>query len=143
MARKHGKSGQVLMDLGGSPGSPVGGSPYAPVAVGDINAWTLSMKTDRVDVTCFGDTNKQRVAGLPDYSGTVSGFWNPSGTIPTIIAAVLAGDTVFLRLMPDTADTTNYFEGLANLDADLDCSATGAVTFKGTWDAAGNWTQAA
>lgn len=131
MARKHGKFGQVLMD-------ETGGSPYTPTALGDLNAWTLDMATDRVEVTSFGDTNKQRVAGLPDFSGTFGGFWN-STTSPRIFDVVLAGTPAFLRLVPGSDEPTYYFEGLANLDGSLDVSATGAVTFSGNWDAAGNW----
>ena len=36
--------------------------------------WTLDMTTDTVEVTAFGDQNKQYVQGLPDISGTLSGF---------------------------------------------------------------------
>jgi len=129
--RKHGKRGQLLMDT-----TPTG-SPITPVAIADLNAWTLDMSTDRVDVTAFGDTNKQRVTGLPDFSGTLGGFWNPASS-PTYFAAVLAGTAVQLRLVPDTTDT-GYFEGLANIDGSINVSATGAITIAGRWDAAGNW----
>jgi hypothetical protein len=138
--RIHGRYGQVLMDLGGSPGSPVGGSPYAPVAVGDVRSYTLSMKTDRVEVTAFGDTNKRRVAGLPDYSGNLSFWYNSTGDTLTIASAILAGTPVFLRLVPDSREASIYFEGLANLDGELSVDVGGAVSFNGTWDAAGSWT---
>jgi hypothetical protein len=139
MPRIHGKSGKVLMDLGGSPGSPVGGAPYAPVEVADISGFTLNMSTDRVEVTAFGDTNKQRVAGLPDFSGDISGFWN-SASGPAFFGVVLGGQPVFLRLMPNRNEPTYYFEGLANLDGTLEVPVNGAATITGTWDAAGNWT---
>lgn len=138
MARIHGKHGQVLMDLGGSPGSPVGGSPYAPVAIGDVDAWTLDLSTDRVEVTCFGDTNKQRVTGLPDFSGTIAGQWNKD-TTPSLMAVVLGGSPVFLRLVPNRNEATYYFEGLANIDGSINCAANGSVSFAGKWDAAGDW----
>jgi len=133
MARIHGKKGQVLLDS--TPASPV-----TPVAVADLNDWTLDMSTDRVDVTAFGDTNKQKVSGLPDFSGTVGGFWN-SVSSPTFFAIVLGGVTSWLRLMPSTAEPTYYFEGLANLDGSIKVSANGAVTISGKFDAAGNWVQ--
>jgi len=132
MARKHGKRGQILWDT-----TPTG-SPITLVALGDLNAWTLDMSTDRVEVTAFGDTNKQRVTGLPDFSGTMGGFWNPTSA-PTYFGAVLAGTPVQQRLVPDTSDT-GYFEGLANVDGSVNVSATGAITIAGRWDAAGNWT---
>lgn len=130
--RIHGKHGEVQMDA-------TGGS--TPVAVADLNAWTLDMSKDRVEVTAFGDTNKQRVAGLPDYSGTLGGWWN-SASSPAFFDAVLGDIAVMLHLIPDNVEPTNYFSGLANLDGSVNVSATGAVSIAGKWDAAGNWTMA-
>lgn len=129
--RLHGKNGRIQMD-------PAGGA--ALVTMGDLNSWTLDMGTDRVEVTAFGDTNKQRVSGLPDYSGDLGGFWNAVATSsPVYFAAVLAGNPVTLRLIPNNNDPTVYFQGLANIDGGVSVSATGAVSTKGKWDAAGNW----
>ena len=131
MARIHGKNGQVKIDT--TPASPV-----SPVVVADLNEFTLDMSMDRVDVTAFGDTNKQRVTGLPDFSGTLGGFWN-SASSPGFFAIVLSAAAVWLRLIPNSVEPTYYFEGLANIDGSLNVSATGAVTISGKWDAAGNW----
>lgn len=131
MARIHGKTGQILMDT--TPASPV-----TPVALADVNSFTIDLGTDKVDVTCFGDTNKQKVVGLPDYSGTITGFWNKLSS-PTIFAVILASATAWLRLLPNSAEPTYMFEGLAYLDGSLNVSATGAVSFSSKWDAAGNW----
>lgn len=129
--RLHGKNGRIQMD-------PTGGSTL--VTLGDMTNWSLDAGTDRVDVTAFGDTNKRRVAGLPDYSGNLSGWWNAlASSSPAYFAAVLAGLPVKLRLIPNILDPTVYFEGLANVDGGLDVSATGAIATKGKWDAAGNW----
>jgi hypothetical protein len=130
--RLHGKTGQVKMD-------PAGGG--AVVTVADLNAWTLDMATARVEVTAFGDTNIRRVSGLPDFSGTLAGWWN-AATSPAYFMAVLAGVPVTLRLIPNTADPTVFFNGLANIDGSVNVSATGGVTIAGKWDAAGNWTMA-
>ena len=133
-SRLHGKTGQIQMD-------PAGGA--ALVVLADMNTWSLDMSTDRVDVTAFGDTNKQRKAGLPDFSGDLGGWWNAVATSsPVYFAAVLAGVPVTLRLIPNSADPTTYFQGLANVDGAVSVSATGAVSTKGKWDAAGNWTLA-
>jgi|SRR5262245_64613489 len=132
MARIHGKNGQVMMD-------PTGGA--TPVEVADLNAWTLDMAKDRVEVTAFGDTNKKRVAGLPDYSGTVGGWWN-SVSSPTFFDAVLGDAAVMLKLVPNELEPTYFFTGLANLDGSINVSATGAVSISGKWDAADNWTMA-
>lgn len=129
--RLHGKNGRVQMD-------PAGGS--ALVTLGDIDGWTLDMATAREVVTAFGDTNVRRVAGLPDFSGTLSAWWNAvASSSPAYFAAVLAGTPVTLRLIPNTLDPTVYFQGLANVDGSVNVSATGAIKNSGKWDAAGNW----
>ena len=133
--RLHGKDGRVQMDAGGV-GSPL-------VTLGDMNGWTLSMSTAREVVTAFEDTNVRRVAGLPDFAGTLSMWWNAvASSSPAYFAAVLAGDPVWLRLFPNKDDSTVFFEGLANVDGGVNVSATGAVGGTGSWDAAGNWTLA-
>jgi len=129
--RIHGKNGQVKMDT--TPASPV-----TPIVVADLNAWTLDLSQDRVDVTCFGDTNKRRVTGLPDYSGTLAGCWN-SATSPILFTVILGVIAVWLRLIPDSTEPTYFFEGLANVDGSLNVDASGAVTISSKWDAAGNW----
>lgn len=137
--RIHGRHGKVMMDLGGSPGSPAGGSPFAPLEVGDVRNFTLSMKTDRVEVTAFGDGNKRRVAGLPDYTGSIGFWYNSTGNALEILAAIMAGSPIGLRLIPDRREAGIYFEGPANLDGELNVDVNGAVSFDGTWDAAGRW----
>jgi hypothetical protein len=131
--RIHGKNGQVLMD-------PTGGA--TPVLVADLNSWTLDASKARVEATAFGDTNIIRLAGLPDYSGTVAGWYDKVSA--GIFFDVVFGDVApMLQLVPDSADVlTDYFQGLANLDGSVNCSATGAVAISGKWDAAANWTYA-
>jgi hypothetical protein len=90
-------------------------------------------------VTCFGDTNKQKVTGLPDYSGTFGGFWDSTTTPTAVFDVILGSVTPFLHLIPDTAAPTHLFKGLANLDGSISVSATGAVSISGTFDAAGPW----
>jgi len=131
MARIHGSRGQVLMD-------PTGGSTL--VVVADMAAWTLDMDRDVVDVTAFGDTNKQSVLGLPNYSGTFAAFYN-APTVGIVIDAIMGSVAVNLKLVPDAlAIATNFFAGLAYLSGGLNVSATGAVTMSGKYVAAGNWT---
>ena len=132
MARIHGKHGQVKMD-------PTGGA--TTVLVADLNAWTLDASKDRVDVTCFGDTNKQMVVGLPSYSGTYGGQWN-SISSPTLFEAIFGDVAVMLELIPSSLEPTYLFKGLANLDGAINCDSKGSVTISGKWDAAGNWTMA-
>lgn len=127
--RIHGKHGQVKID-------PTGGA--TAVVQADMNAWTLDASKDRVDVTAFGDTNKQRVAGLPDYSGTLSAWYEKTSSLAFF--DIVFGDVApTLQLIPDSLDPTNFFEGKANIDGSINCSATGAVSISGKWDAAGPW----
>src|SRR5262245_12314810 len=127
--RIHGKNGQVKMD-------PAGGT--ALVIVADISEWTLDASKNRVEVTAFGDTNKIRVAGLPDYSGTVAGWWETTSS-PLFFNVVFGNVAATLHLVPDTTIAGEFFEGKANLDGSVNCSATGAVSISGKWDAAGPW----
>lgn len=130
MARIHGSRGQVLMDV-------TGGSSFAVVA--DMAAWTLDMDRDVVDVTAFGDTNKQSVLGLPNYSGTYNAFYS-GPTAGTVIDAIMGTVAVNLKLVPDlVAIATNFFSGLAYLSGGVNVSANGAVTMNGKFVAAGNW----
>ena len=133
MARRHGSTGQVAID-------PDGTTTYVPVAA--LNSWTMDSARDKVDVTAFGDTNKQYVVGLPDTKGTFSGFWDETST-PDTIFAVAGGDVpVGLKLTPSLVTPTYFASGLAYLDASIDVKSDGAVSISGEWVAAGPWTWA-
>jgi hypothetical protein len=133
--RLHGSKGQILID------DTPSGTP-APVLVASLNKFTIEMNRDRVDATCFGDTNKQWLQGLPNYQGSIGGLMDPdvapAGNL--IIFDIALGDVAcFLKLIPSTLAATVFFSGLAYLDASLDVSSSGAVTVEGSWVAAGPW----
>jgi hypothetical protein len=128
MARRHGKNGKVMMD-------PTGGA--VAVEVASLNAWTLDASSANVDVTAYSDTNLQYVKGLPDYKGTVGGWWDAADT--AFFDAAFAQTAVTLELIPSTLDATAKFSGLAYVDASINCPADGAVSINGNWVAAGNW----
>jgi hypothetical protein len=130
MARIHGKKGDVLLD-------PTGGA--TPASLSSTDTWTLDMSKDRVDVTCFQDTNKQSVLGLPSYSGTMSGCWDSATTPEELFAVVFSDVAAMIHLVPNTLEPTYLFKGLGNLDAALNVSAKGAVTWSSKFDAAGAW----
>jgi hypothetical protein len=130
MARQHGYKGEVAID-------PLGTTTYAPVA--SLNNWTLDTTRDRVDVTCFGDAQKQYVQGLSDLKGTFAGIWDPL-TTPSEIFAIAMGDVaVGLKLTPSTLTATTFFSGLAYLDASIAVAVTGAITISGSFASAGDW----
>jgi hypothetical protein len=131
MAIKSGRDGQVLFD-------PTGGA--TPVVVLSLNKWKLSQKTGKTNVTCFGDANLVYIPGLPDVSGSLSGFWN--SVERTLFAAAPAVDPGMLELVPNTNEPTFKWSGLAYLSADIDTAVEGAPAVSSEFMAAGPWTMA-
>lgn len=128
---KSGRNGSVKWDPAGT----------TPVVVQSLNAWTLSLKTDKINVTCFGDDNKVYVPGLRDISGSIKGFWNSEEL--SLIEATELTSPGLLELIPDTTDPempTMKFSGLAYLDAEIDTSVEGAPALSSEILAAGSWT---
>lgn len=130
MARQHGSKGQIKMD-------PAGGS--TTVAVGSMNSWSLDMDRDKEDVTCFLDTTKRYVLGLPDIQGELEGVWDELES-PDFLRVALGDVAVTLELIPSTLTPTYMFTGLAYLSASIECPADGAVTISGSFVGAGDWT---
>ena len=128
--RRHGSKGQVKMD-------PTGGATTLPI--GALNHWSLKMDRDKADVTCFGDTTKQYVLGLPNIEGDLGGVWDEALS-PDLIRIGLGEVPVLLELVPSTAEPTHLFTGLAYLQTGIDCPADGAVTMSGSFVGAGDWT---
>jgi len=127
--RIAGAHGQVLAD-------PTGGS--TAVAIANLNKWDLSLATNKIDVTSFGDTNMTYVTGLPDVKGSLAGFWASDEV--TVFKIALGTIAAFLKLLPSSLEATVYFSGKAWLDANVAVDNKGAVTIGGTFVAAGPWT---
>lgn len=130
--RKHGYKGQVKMDSAGGP------LPGTPVEVADLNAWTLDMARDQVDVSAFGDLNKQYVLGLMDVKGTYGGWWN-SASSPALFQVARGDVPVILNLVPTRDEAAFFFAGLAYLDASIDVGSGGGISISGNYVAAGDW----
>lgn len=131
MAIKTGRNGSVRWD-------PTPTSPASPGEIISLNAWTLSLRTDFEDVSCFGDTNKVYVPGLRDVSGTVGGFLNLDEL--TLIHASAQDTPGLLELVPNTDDESpsGLFSGPAYLDVDISCSLS-APKITGSFKAGGAW----
>jgi hypothetical protein len=127
MSIKTGRYGKVSWDQ-------AGGS--APVEIISLNAWTLDETTEMEDVSCYGDSSKVYVPGLKDMKGTVGGFWNSSEL--ALWKAASAGSPGTLSLMPNNQEAGFKWEGLAYLNAAIDCSMA-APKVSGTWAAAAPW----
>lgn len=132
---KTGRYGEIKYDPAGDV------SPLNLVTVTSLNTWKLSQKTDKINVTCFGDNNKRYVTGLKDISGSVSGFWNVDEL--TLFSAVDAETPGMLQLIPNNTEEAGSplvvpaFTGLAYLDVDIDTSVEGAPAISGTFVAGG------
>ena len=124
MARKHGRNGRLYVAV-------ASGGTAEPVAF--LRDWSIDFSVDNVEVTAFGDTNKVYVAGLPDSSGSFSGFFD-SATAQLYTAAT-DGVARNFYLYPDTADAT-YWYGTALFDFSVASAVDGAVTVSGDWNAA-------
>lgn len=127
MARIHGRRGQLYVGLASD------SSQAEPVAY--LNSWAIEFTTDRVDVTCFGDTNRVYVSGLPDASGTFAGFYDTDSA--QLYTAAQDGLPRRFYLYPDTNDATDYWYGTALFDFSVNGSVSDAVSVSGSWSAAG------
>ena len=118
--RKHGRNGSIHVN---------------GVLVAAKAEWTLNLARDTVEVTAFGDVNKQYVVGLKDVSGTYAGFLDLSGDLMLTAAGE---DAKLIALYGD--DTTLVGEGSGFIDASITCSNTDAVRISGNFRASGPWT---
>jgi hypothetical protein len=109
------------------------------VAVVGLNSWSLNMPTDKVEVTAFGDTNKQYVQGLPDVSGQIGGWWDD--TSDALFDGSRSADGVQLFLYPSADATTKYFYGPAWIDFSIDTGHDKGVSVTAAFVANGAWGQ--
>lgn len=96
--------------------------------------WTINFGTPKIDVTAFGDANKVTVSGLPEASGSFSGFYDDSSA-QTYTAAV-DGLARKFYLYPNAGLATRYFFGTINTDIQFGSTVGGAVTVSSAWEAA-------
>jgi hypothetical protein len=119
---------------------PTGGA--TAVALASIKSFTLSLATEKINVTCFQNTNRVYIPGMRDISGSLTGFWD-SADMSLIEATTLTAPGT-LELIPHTNDpnaaTPHTFSGLAYMDAELDTEVEGAPALSGTFMAGGDWT---
>jgi hypothetical protein len=112
------------------------GTGDAATVVG-VSAWSLDRSTDTVEVTAFGDTNKQYVQGLPDVSGDFSGFYDETET--KLFTASTSADGCKIYLYPSTNALTKYAYGPAWLSVSYETGVSDAVTVSGSFVANGAW----
>lgn len=130
MARYHGKKGRVYA-------STTGSGTASPVA--QLSNWSIDQATDTVEVSAFGDGNKQYVQGLRDARGALSGFWDDSQDV--LWDASESADAVKMYLYPSTDAATIYWYGYAWLSMSIEVPISGPVQVNGTWVAGSDWTR--
>lgn len=130
MAVYHGRKGVVYMSTSGS---------GTAVSVVGLKSWSLSMPTDKVEVTAFGNTNKTYVQGLPDATGDISGWWDD--TSDALYDASRSTDGVKMYLYPSSDAPTKYWYGPAWVDFSITVAHDGAVEVSAAFAANGNWGQ--
>jgi hypothetical protein len=127
-----GRDGQVLWTPPATTQTP---TPVEAEII-SLNSWKASFATDYEEVTAFGDKNKVYIPGLPDISGTFSGFWNSAEL--AMFQAVRATAPGTLKLVPNKNEATFYWKGGAYLDASIDASLN-APKVTGNFRAASSW----
>ncbi len=128
MSRYHGGTGVIYLSVTGS------GNAIATIA---LSQWSLDRATDKVDVTAFGDTNKQYVQGLPDIKGAIAGWFDSADD--ALFDGAASADGIKLYLYPSSLAPTIYHYGPAWLDASIEVDVKGAIGVKGSFVAAGAW----
>ncbi len=126
MARIHGRRGRLYVGLATDT------SAAEPVTF--LNKWAANFMTDKIDVTAFGDSNKVYLAGLPDASGSFSGFYD--NATAQVYTASQDGLARRFYLYPDNNSVTTYWYGTALFDFSAEGAVDGAVTISGNWSAA-------
>ena len=123
MAAKSGLQGSVVV-YDASAGT---------AAVAGMGEWSLDLGADTPETTAFGDTWKQFIAGLREYSGSFSGI-SDTGAV-TIRNAMLGGSAIGLRLYDGAA--TYYHCGTVLLNSGAPTQSIDGVS-EDSWDFQGS-----
>lgn len=124
MARVAGRSGRLYVSL-------TSGGTAEPINY--LSSWSINFATDNIEVTAMGDTHKVYVSGLPDVSGSFSGFYDDA-TVQTYTAAT-DGVARKFYLYPGSS-TSQYWFGTAIFDFNVSADVSGAGQVSGDFAAA-------
>ena len=89
--------------------------------ISEVKDWSLSETADTIEDTTMGDTARTRKSSLTSASGSLSCFWDETGTNGQI--AMQAGSEVALKLYPEGAASGDYFVSLQAIITTNDASA--------------------
>lgn len=101
--------------------------------------YSIDSLTDQIEVTAGGDVNKTYVTGLPDFKGSISGFFEQTSTATSDALWACSRDGLARKfyLYPDSNVMTSYFYGTAFFDFTLKASVGSAVAVSSKIAAAG------
>lgn len=128
MAKYAGRKGVVYISTTGSGSASL---------VAGLTEWSINRATDKIEVTSFGESNKTYVQGLPDLTGSFTGFWDSSDT--KIFTAAGSADGCKIYLYPSSDNAAAYHYGPAWLDASMTTNVNGAVEVSSNFVANGSW----
>ena len=102
--------------------------------VSAIKSFEINANTDKYDATCFGDSTKTYVVGLPDSQGSFSGIYDTAQN-PTFLAAQ-DGIARKWYLYADASVNTSYFFGTGFFDFAAKFDVGGLAEVSGNFNAA-------
>lgn len=127
MARIAGTTGRLYVGIASSSAAA------EPIAY--ISKMALDFATDDLEVTAMGDVNKVYVAGMPDCSGSFSGFYDDA-TAQTYTAARDGAARNFYWYPKTPSNTGPYWFGTGLFDFSIETDINGAVSVSGNFKAA-------
>ena len=127
MARIAGTTGRLYVGIASSAAAA------EPVAY--ISKMSLDFATDDLEVTAMGDVNKVYVSGMPDCSGSFSGFYDDA-TAQTYTAARDGAARNFYWYPKTPSNTGPYWFGTGLFDFSIETDIGGAVSVSGNFKAA-------
>jgi len=123
MSRIHGRSGQFYLSL-------TSGAAASPVAF--MSGWSVTWSQTYTDVTPLGAPSRVWIPGQLDVSGTFTG-WYDDATLQEYSAAVDGLPRSFY-LYPNTANTSQFFQGVINIaEFDVTAGVAAAAAVSGSW----------
>lgn len=123
--RIHGRAGIAYLSVNN-------GDAASPVAF--LSEWTVDYKQNVFDITVITDVQVVHAAGLPEASGTFTGFYD-SATAQSYAAAV-DGLPRNLYIYPSSALPGTFFAGMVLPDYSIAGGSTNAVKLTVTWASA-------
>lgn len=131
MARFSGRNMAVYLSVDGT---------AAATSLPFMAEYEIDSSSDQIETTAGGDTNKTYVPGLPDFSGSISGFYDSALTQTTDALWRASRDGVArgFYLYPDSNTPALAFYGLGYFDFNIKAGVGGATAVSSKIMAAGN-----